>query len=174
MWWGPDMFNWFNFRWLTFPFVEIEWYFAPTTLWSHSQHVMEYLLAWNMCHLRLTKMGRSKSWSMELYFESFMLSANSFNTDGAMHQIAPQTIIENLLCLKVGCRRFLKKTTFLLIVVWKSLLIGLYWEGKDLSSPFLKTGHTLDTFHGLGKDFTLKKWLNRERQRENNWLLFLQ
>lgn len=34
------------------------------------------------------------------------------------------------------------------------------WEGNDHMSEFLKTGHTLDTFHNLGKNFSFNQRLN--------------
>lgn len=61
----------------------------------------------------------------------------------------------------------------------KSLLIilrrgmGLYLEGKDFSTAFLKTGHTLDSFHGLGKNLSFKERLNNlARTGYNSGLIF--
>ena len=39
-------------------------------------------------------------------------------------------------------------------------LIGLYLDGSDRSPEPLKTGHTEDVFHDLGKDFSFRQRLN--------------
>lgn len=59
-----------------------------------------------------------------------------------------------------------------LMIVWR--LPGLCWEEKDRLPAFLKTGHTLDTFHGLGTDFSFKQLLNNFAGiRDNTNFMFL-
>ena len=38
-------------------------------------------------------------------------------------------------------------------------LIGRYWEGEDRRPAFLKTGHTDENFHKVGKYFSLRQRL---------------
>lgn len=71
-------------------------------------------------------------------------------------------------------------TTFLLIIASKNLLMtlrklmGRYYDGDECSLMFLKTGHILDTFHSLGKDFFFRQQLNNFiKMGDNSGLIFL-
>lgn len=37
--------------------------------------------------------------------------------------------------------------------------MGVFWEGDELSSTYMKTGHTLDSCPKLGKDFSFKRYV---------------
>lgn len=71
-------------------------------------------------------------------------------------------------------------TTFLLIIASKNFLMtlrklmGRYYDGDECSFMFLKTGHILDTFHSLGKDFFFRQQLNNfTKMGDNSGLIFL-